>query len=91
MRTLRKPKLDTPWHGDSCYLRHWLPMGATLATPTVATLTKRHGLPQKKDSGYLQSYIGYLPKLILKFFHSYLRAYFLKNLNFPSFASHHWR
>ena len=33
---------------DTGYLRHWLPMGATLATPTVATLTKRHWLPQKK-------------------------------------------
>jgi hypothetical protein len=27
-------------HGDSAYLSHWLPMGATLATPTVATYIK---------------------------------------------------
>ncbi|EFX66996.1 hypothetical protein DAPPUDRAFT_262245 [Daphnia pulex] len=27
-------------HGDSGYLFHWLPMGATLATPTVATYIK---------------------------------------------------
>ena len=38
----------TQRHEDSCYLRHWLPMGATLATPTVATFIKRHWLPKKK-------------------------------------------
>ena len=30
------------WHGDYCYLRHWLPGGSTVATPTLAT---RHWLP----------------------------------------------
>ncbi len=29
-------------NGDSCYPRHWLPGGSTLATPTLAT---RHWLP----------------------------------------------
>ncbi|KZS00337.1 Uncharacterized protein APZ42_003381, partial [Daphnia magna] len=54
-------------HGDSCYLRHWLPGGSTLATPTLATrhwlpirptlgtptLATRHRLPIEGDTGYL--------------------------------------
>ncbi|KAK4006297.1 hypothetical protein OUZ56_011451 [Daphnia magna] len=54
-------------HGDSCYRRHWLPGGSTLATPTLATrhwlpirptlatptLATRHRLPIEGDTGYL--------------------------------------
>ena len=36
------------WHGEFCYLRHWLPGGSTVAIPTLATptLATRHWLPR---------------------------------------------